>query len=133
MPIRVTNPAAADQVYANPFVGPVNHTAQIQVNVTALTSAEIDAKGYLKPGVPFLLTGALVTAGAVFGVTMEPIKVANGNAAGDISAASAAFELAVGTIGQINRAVAEDNLGRAYTTAEIAGFALAGSTLKLLQ
>jgi hypothetical protein len=31
----------------------------------------------------------------------------------------------------VNRDIAEDNLGRAYTADEIAGFALAGSTCQL--
>lgn len=135
MPIRVTNPATADQVYASPFVGPVNHTAQIQVNLTLLTNAEIDSKGYLKPGVPLTLAGILVGVAPayVFGVTIEAIKVANGNAAGDISGASTSFEVAVCTVGQVNRAIAEDNLARAYTANELAGFVAAGSTIKLLQ
>jgi hypothetical protein len=49
-------------VYGSPFVGPVNHTAAIDVDLTGLTSDEIDAKGYLKPGVPLSRAGALIAA-----------------------------------------------------------------------
>lgn len=133
MPIKVSQPAAADSVYGSPFRGTVNHTAQIAVNLTALTNAEIDAKGYLKPGLPLSAAGALVGAAVpVFGVTIEAIKVANGNAAADIAAASAAYQLTVATIGQVSRPVMEANLGRVLSANEIAGFGLAPCTLKLL-
>lgn len=133
MPVRVTQPAAADDSYALPFVGPINHTAQIAIDVTALTSAEVDADGFLRPAVPFTAAGALVAAGdAVFGVSIEPIKVADGNEAADFAAADASTQIGVATIAQINRAAAEDMLGRAYTADEVAGFLRDGSLIKLL-
>lgn len=134
MPVKITQPAAADDVHSLPFIGPIHHTAQIAINVTTLTSAEIDADGYLKPGVPFQANGTLITAAAqvVFGVSIEPIQVAAGNTAPQIAAADSSFQIALATIAQINRAAAEDILGRAYTANEVAGFALAGSLIKLL-
>lgn len=134
MPIRF-NPASATagELYGNPFVGPLGHTAQIAVDLNSLTDDEIDAQGYLKPGIPLSKVGALVGAGvAVFGVTIEPLKVAADNEAATIAALSGAAQVAVGTIGQVNRDVIEDNLGRALTADEVAGFAVAGSTIKLL-
>lgn len=130
MPIAINSTAGA-VAHAPVFVtGPLN-TDVVKVDVSALTSAEIDTYGYLKPGVPLLQTGLPVTAGgAVYGVTIEAIKVAASNAGADIAAAVDPF-VAVGTIGTVNRDIAEDNLGRVYTAAEIAGFGLAGSTLKL--
>lgn len=72
-----------------------------------------------------------VTAPAVYGVTTGPAKVAVTNAVGDLAAAGT-VEVTVATMGQVNRAILEDNLGRVLTAAEIAGFSVAGSLLKLL-
>lgn len=131
MPISVTNPkTTAGQVYPRPFIGRVDDLAQIAVPITALTSAEVDIDGYLKPGVPLTKAGALVTAGAVWGVTIEPIKVATGNTAPEIAAAGTK-QIGIAIAGSINRKLAEDCLGRVYTAAELAGFDAAGSTIKL--
>lgn len=134
MPMRINEPADSANVYSLPFVGPINHTAQIEVDITALTNAEVDAQGYLKPGVPLRRDGTRVTAGGQFvhGVTIEPLKVADGNEAADLAAASAAQQIAVATICQVNRALAEDQLGRAYTANELAAFDAAGSRVVLL-
>jgi hypothetical protein len=132
MPVRVN---AAVTVgggsVENPFIGPVQRTVAIAVPLSGLTSAEVDANGYIKPGVPLLRTGALVTAGAVWGVTVEATKVANSNSGADL-AAGGSPEVAVAVDGAVNRAIMEDNLGRVLTAAEIAGFALAGSTIRLI-
>lgn len=126
MPITYTTRAGAGEGGASPFVGPVNHTDAIRVNLAPLTAKEVDANGYLKPGVPFTAAGALVGVDqTVHGVTLEPVKVASGN-----TGLAGTVDVAVGTIGQVNRAVAEAILGRAYTANEIAGFA--GSKLVLL-
>jgi len=132
MPISVTK-TAGGMAHAPVFVGEILNTDTVKVDVSTLTTAEVDTAGYLKPGVPFLKTGLLVTAGAVYGVTIESIKVAASNAAADIAAVLAAGDpfVALGTIGTVNRDIAEDNLARAYTAAEIAGFDLAGSKLHL--
>jgi hypothetical protein len=132
MPIKVSNPAAEDSTYQSPWVGPVDHTVSIAVPMSGLTAAEVDSKGYLKPGVPLTRAGALVgAAAAVYGVTLEPLKVANGNTAPDLAAAGTQ-DVAVGLIGTLNRAIGESNLGRVYNANEVAGFALAGSLIKLL-
>lgn len=131
MPIRITGPTGTvTKDYESPFVGPVDHTAPVNVVVTGLTDKEIDTKGYLKPGVPFARDGTLVAgADLLYGVTVEEVKVAAGNAAGDIAAAASPQTIAVGTHGQINRAVAEDMLERAYTAAELAAFETSNITL----
>ncbi len=132
MPIKITNPASlGGSSVESPFVGPVNHTVSIPIPASGLTTAEVDANGFLKPGVPVLRTGALVTAGAVYGVTVEATKIAKSNAAADLTAAGSP-EVAVALIGTLNRAIMEDNLGRALTAAEIAGFVAAGSLIKLI-
>lgn len=132
MPITIT-PVVGSVVkdYVSPFVGPVNHQAAVKVVVTGLTNKEIDVRGYLKPGVPFLRTGVLPTLATVpiYGVTMEEVKVAASNSGPDIAAATAK-SVAVALSGSINRKVAEDMLERAYTANELAAFDL--STLKLI-
>ncbi len=129
MPIAITATTGGD-AHAPVFVTGPTETDVVKVDVSTLTANELDTAGFLKPGVPFLKTGLLVTAGAVYGVTIESIKVAASNAAGDIAAAVDPF-VALGVIGVVNRDIMEDNLGRVLTAAEIAGFDLAGSTLKL--
>lgn len=120
--------------YAHPFVGPVLGLQQVVVDVSALTIAEVDADGYLKPGVAFLKTGLPVTAGAVYAVnpeaqflhlaTIPPTDIS-------LAADTSTVPLGMGTIGEVNRDIAEDNMGRAYTAAELAGFDLAGSMIHL--
>jgi hypothetical protein len=131
-PISVTNPVReGGSDYTSPFVGPVNHTAQISVDITALTDDEIDADGYLKPGVPLKADGTLVSGSGetILGVTIEPLKVAKSNSSEDIAAATSTFELAVATIGQVSKPRAEENLGRSYTSDEVDAFAASGLVL----
>jgi len=133
MPISKATLLSSTQAYAPVFDGEIDHSAQIPINVTALTTAEVDSAGYLKPGVPFAKDGTTVGAtDTVFGVSIEPIKVATGNSAGALSAASAAFEIGLGIAGVVKKALAETNLGRSYTADEIAGFAKAGCQITLL-
>lgn len=132
MPIRVNNAVTTGGSSVEPpWVGRIDHVVAIPIDVTALTSDEVDENGYLKAGVPFLRTGLLVTAGAVYGCVYENTKVAASNDAADLAAAGSPHVSLV-LIGALNRAVLEDNLGRALTAAEIAGFGLAGSLIKLL-
>lgn len=60
MPMKITAVAAAGEAYASPFIGPVNHTATVRVDVSALTTYEVDTYGYLKPGVFLTRAGLLV-------------------------------------------------------------------------
>lgn len=129
MPIGIAK-TAGGLGHACPFVGEIASTDVVKVDISALTTFEVDSDGYLKPGVPFLKTGLLVTAGGVYGVTIEAIKIATANDSSTLGAAVDCF-VALGTIGTVNRDISEDNLGRAYTAAEIAGFDLAGSKLHL--
>jgi hypothetical protein len=132
MPIRINQfSGGGDGFYGSPFLGPVDHVYPIQVDLSALTDDEIDAYGYLKPGVPLTRLGALLAATeAVHGVTVEAMKVADDNEAGTI-AALGTIDVPVATEGTINRDIAEDILGRAYTADEIAGFDLGGSKFTL--
>lgn len=130
MPLSITTTAGGTN-YASPFVGPVDHTLHVKLDISGMTNKEIDANGYLKPGVPLTSGGVLVgSTVAVYGVTVEAVKVAADNASGSISGGTDCL-VAVATHGIVNRDIAEDNLERAYTADEIAGFALAGSKLTL--
>jgi hypothetical protein len=75
-----------------------------------------------------LLVTYETTAEYVFGVVMEPVKVAAANDGTSLSAATD-IDVAVARVGVINRDAAEDNLGRAYTAIELAAFAAKGSHL----
>lgn len=61
MPMSVTTRTGGDS-YPNPFLGPINHTVAIDVNIANLTSDEVDSYGALKPGVPLTAAGALLAA-----------------------------------------------------------------------
>lgn len=133
MPMKVTPVVSAgSDIYATPFVGPINHTAPVQVNIANLTTAEVDSQGYIKPGVPLTAAGALVGVAPafVYGVTPEAIKLAKSNAVAD---RVGTFTVALATHGQVNRDLIEDILGRVLTADEIAGFSRAGSQITLIQ
>lgn len=131
MPIRVTTPSGAGLDYASPFLGPVDHTIQVNVTLTGLTANEIDKYGYLKPGVPFAADGTSVGVGEfVYGVNPEAVKVAPDNSAASLAALTTQ-QIALAVEGVVLRDVVEDMLGRALTADEVAGFNLAGSQLRL--
>lgn len=132
MPIRVNNAVTVGGSSVEPpWVGRIDHTVSIPVPISGLTTAEVDENGYVKAGTPLLRTGALVTAGAVYGCVYENTKVGPSNSVADRAAAGSP-QITVVLIGAVNRAVLEDNLGRVLTAAEIAGFAAAGCLIKLL-
>jgi hypothetical protein len=133
MPLEITN-TAGGQAYANPFIGGVDHPAQIKVDVSGLTTNEVDAFGYLKPGVPLAKTGILVGVAPafVYGVTFEAQKIVPANPTnGTLAAVTVDPIVTINTVGHVNRDVLEDNLGRALTADEIAGFDAAGSKIAL--
>lgn len=139
MPIFINkNKTGTGKLYANPFVGEAEYPAQIAVNISALTADEIDTYGFLKPGIPLNKAGALVGAGPdyVYGVTPEPLDVLHlfygGPDWATRLAAVGSIQLNVITIGQVNRGIIEDNLGRVLTANELAGFTAAGSKIVLL-
>jgi hypothetical protein len=126
--LRITT-IAADQTYTDPFLTKEGIT-NFQIDASALTNAEVDSDGYLKPNVPFNKAGTLVANGQpVYGLSVEAEKIADGNTA--LGAITVDPIIALTTICLVNRDIAEDNLGRAFNANEIAGFELAGSTCKL--
>jgi hypothetical protein len=135
MPLDITN-VTGGKSYGNPFVGPVDHPAHVKVDISGLTTKEVDSSGYLKPGVPLEEDGTTVGSGEfVFGVTIEAVKlplVTVPPTNDTLATETHDCFVAVGTIGQVNQDIMEDNLDRALTADEIAGFNLAGSKLVLL-
>jgi hypothetical protein len=215
MPMSVNKTSGGDS-YPSPFVGLVSHTVAIDVDLSDLSTFEVDTHGRIKPGVPLTKSGQLVaspqtkstvaqgtvttgnangvigaatggygqpaetitatllTTGAtahaavegsksgyigelivgtafvspqlnvtvsdgatdfeagdvitwdvtagdndeVYGVTVEAQKLVDNN----VAALTGVFAIVVATDGLVNRDLAEDILGRAYTAAEIAGF-----------
>lgn len=133
MPMSVTK-ISGGIGYGNPWIGGVNHPAQITVDVSGLTTDEVDQFGYLKPGVPLTKAGILVGASPafVYGVTIEAQKIVPDNPTNTTLAAVTVDPIiTVNTVGHVNRDVIEDNLGRALTANEIAGFDAAGSKIAL--
>lgn len=126
---------AGDEAYASPFIGPVTHPLHCNVDPAGLTTAEVDELGYLKPGIPFDIAGALIAAGptVVFGVTIEATKLKLATIPPtDVSLAAETDTtlVAVQAAGiPINRDIAEEQLGRSYTADELAGLAAANFTV----
>ena len=105
----------------------------IPVDLTQFTNKEIDADGYLKPGIPLDRLGVMIAGSPafVFGVTTEHRKVADDNESATI-AALGTEDIAILTQVDVNRFIGEDILDRAYTANEIAGFDRAGSKCHLI-
>ncbi|HRH45813.1 MAG TPA: hypothetical protein PKY82_29495 [Pyrinomonadaceae bacterium] len=129
MPLNITK-TSGGLTHSPVFVGQILGTDVVKIDISDLSDKEVDENGYLKPGVPFMKDGNPVgSSGVVWGVTIEPIKIATGNTDTILDAATDCF-VTVG-FGLVNRDIAEDNLGRAYTSDEIAGFDLAGSNCRI--
>jgi|SRR5262245_26174054 len=136
MPLKVS-PTAGTAVYHSPMVGPVGFVKHVKVDLSVLTTAEVDVDGVLKPGTLLTESGGLAvlvtTAAAVIFCVHEATKLA---VTTPVTSATLAAEtgdhlIAVAVSGVINRDAAEDNLGRSYTANEIASFPLAGTLLAL--
>jgi hypothetical protein len=134
MPLAITK-TVGGTTYGPVFIGDIDHMQQVLVDISTLTTDEVDADGYLKPGVPFQKDGTLVSASSgqfVYAVNPEAqnlrmavLPPTNATLAAD----TRTWPLGMGTMGEINRDIAEDNLGRAYTSNELAAFNAAGSMI----
>jgi hypothetical protein len=133
MPIAISS-VAGGLAHSPVFVGKILNTDTVVVDISDLTTKEVDADGYLKPGVPFSKAGDLVGSTVpVWGVTIEPVKLSHATIPPtDVSLAAdtGTMHVTVG-FGLCNRDIMEDNLGRALTADEIAGFDLAGSNCRI--
>lgn len=131
---RITK-TSGTTMYGPVFVGPARGLQQVVVDISELTINEVDADGYLKPGVPFKVDGTLAdgTSGEyIYAVNPEPIQIVTYTPTNTLlTADTGVVHIGMGTAGEINRDVAEDNMGRAYTANELAAFLAAGSMIRL--
>jgi hypothetical protein len=136
MPLNIKT-TAGTTTYGPVFIGSVLGLQQVVVDISELTTKEVDADGYLKPGVAFKKDGTLAdgTGGEfIYAVNPEPQNLRMAvlpPTDGTLSSDTRTFPLGMGTIGEINRDIAEDNMGRAYTADELAAFNAAGSMIHL--
>lgn len=133
MPLAISTTTGGN-VHAPVFVGPITGTDVVKVDISDLTTKEVDADGNIKPGVPLSKAGDLVGSSvAVWGVTIEAIKLPHATIPPtDVSlAADTGTSFVTVGFGLCNRDTMEDNLGRALTADEIAGFDLAGSNCRI--
>jgi hypothetical protein len=136
--LRINNGITAEGAnFHSPFNDDVLHVRQVPINASVLTSAEVTAGGFLKPGVPLTVGATLAalvagiaagtarilvaTGGVVEGVTIEAVKIAKSNSGTDLTAAGT-VQATIGTVGAVSRKRIEEMLGRVLTAAEIAGF-----------
>lgn len=134
MPIRIEKKSGG-LTHTSPFVGRMDHPLTVDVDISELTTYEVDVNGNLKPGVPFKEDGTLCdgTSGEyVYGVVIASAKIVDENPTNtSLAANTGTARVAVGVIGVVNRDITEDNLERALTANEIAAFKAAGSLLRL--
>lgn len=132
MPIRITN-STTPRPYASPFVGKAEGPVHVIVDVSTLTAAHVDEKGYLKPGVVLTINGTVPGANntARIGVVPEPIKVAANNTGLSTIPDSDNPMVVLLTLGTLNRDIAEDLLERGYTADELAALNGVGSRILL--
>jgi hypothetical protein len=134
MPMHVKK-TAGDTTYAPVFIGEILAMEQVLVDVSELTTDEVDADGWLKPGVPFKQDGTLADgSGCIYAVNPEPqnlhlatVPPTNTSLSNDTKT----YPLGMGTMGTVNRDVIEDNLGRALTGNEVTAFATAPCKINL--
>lgn len=134
MPLRVST-TTGTSTYGNPIVGQPGPLLQVVVDISELTTAEVDADGNLKPGVMFEADGGQPDGtGPVYAMNLEPISIGHATIPPtDVSLAADTGTVPIGmTVGGIvNRDIVEDNLGRAMTANELAGLVAAGSQFTL--
>jgi hypothetical protein len=131
MPLRISNTAGGTD-YANPLVGGAYDVTNLKLDVSTLTTNEVDSKGFLKPGVPLQLSsgvGVLISGASqtVYGVTFEPIKLRDDNSG--LGTDTTDPIIAVATAGLLNLDIIEDNLGRVLSANELAALTAGGFKL----
>jgi hypothetical protein len=138
-PLKSKAVGAAGATYGHIFVGPWDHTHAVRLDVSALTleagsGGQVDEKGYLRPG-SVIQIDAGGTGGAIgdpptnadqrAGIVPEPLKIVDFDG-GETVATAPDLDVAVAINCAVNRAIVEDNLGRALTAAELGALANGG-------
>lgn len=132
MPVSVAK-TAGTSTYGNPIVGEPGPLLQVVVDISELTTDEVDADGFLKPGVSFKSDGTQPDgSGFMYAMNIEPTKIITYVPTNALLAADT-DTIPVGCVigGVINRDIVEDNLGRAMTANELAAAIAAGSQFTL--
>lgn len=134
MPMEM-NKVTGDTHYPDPFLTAFD-SVDLKIDVSTLTTDEVDSKGYLKPGVAFRLAsgvGVLVSgvSQVIFGVNRFPVKLVGRSDNASLSSDTNDITIAVVVRGTLSQATAEAILGRVYSANELAAFAAAGSHLLL--
>jgi hypothetical protein len=113
-------------VYRPVIIGALLASMHVKVDVSTLTTDEVDAKGNIKPGVPLGRDGKKLSGAAgeaVLGVVPEAIKIVPPNPTNSTLAATTDdVFVGVAVIAAVDRDDIEKNLGRALSANEIAGF-----------
>lgn len=131
MPMHVKR-TAGGTTYASPFIGSIGAMMQVVVDVSTLTTKEVDADGWLKPGVPFRKNGTLISGSGQFVYAVNPeaqnlrldtVPPTDVSLAADTKT----YPLGMAIRGDLNRDIIEDILDRALTANELAAFEAAGS------
>ncbi len=130
MPTIIERKTGAD-LYVSPFqTGADANNVHIKVDVSALTAREVDAKGYLKPGVPLTMAGVLPTvAGDLVVMVEEATRIALDNT----GLAAVTNDPAIGcrVYGTVIHDMLVSILGAELTAGEKAALNGAGSHLRL--
>lgn len=135
MPLRVSK-TTGTTTYGNPILpGTVKGMLQVVVDISELTTAEVDADGFLKPGVMFKSDGTQPDgSGFVYAINPEPISIGHATIPptdASLLADTATIPIGMVTGGVVNRDIVEDNLGRSMTGNELAAIVAAGSDFTL--
>lgn len=124
MPMQYTPTSTGGTGYGDPFVGRPGPAANGLLDVSTMSTNEVDEFGFVKPGVIVTITGA--SAGAAtdiaYGVVPEPTKIPHATIPptnASLLADTAVYPIGVFTSGLLNRDIIEDNLGRALTANEL--------------
>lgn len=134
MPLHIKK-TAGGETYAPVFIGSILAMEQLPIDVSELTTDEVDADGWLKPGVAFKQDGTRPDgSGHVYAVNPEPqnlhldtVPPTNTSLGNDTKT----YPLGMGTMGTVNRDVIEDILGRVLSANELAAFAAAPCKINL--
>lgn len=136
MPIKVTATAANGELWPTPFIGRIDHTVAIRIDISGLTSREVDAYGWLKPGVLFRKDGTLAGAPAAYKEAFI-----NGGAAGNLTVTGIAtadqllevtyFTISGGNVTAVSDLTAEFTVTAANTINNTGGTATTGGRLRV--
>lgn len=138
MPLQLNTPTVAGGTgYQNVVIGQAPRTHHVKVDLSGLTTREVDAGGFIKPGVVLRAAGGLgvlISAGAqsADGVTIEAQRLALATVPptnATLATETGDHLIAVGTHFHLNQDAANANLESTLSANEIAALPAAMVTL----